>query len=312
MRILVTGGNGFIGSHLVDRLTAIGEKVTVLDLYPRIYGDLSKEVHFIQGTLNDMPLINRTLEDHRIDVVYHTAWSTIHETALKDPSADIQSNLLASINLLNACRETGVHRVIYLSSGGTVYGMSNSLPISECHPTNPINPYGITKLAVEKYLQMYYYLYGIEYIIFRPSVPYGPRQNPLRRQGVISTFIYQALAGKKLTIWGDGGATRDYFYIEDLIDVIINAAGEKFTSNEAIYNLGGMRPYCINELLDQIAQVLSLNLQVEYLPARRFDVPHLWLDSRLALQKFGWQPKVFLEEGIQRTSEWLKNWSDNL
>lgn len=304
--ILITGGNGFIASHLVDTLAASGHKVTVLDVYPRPYDSLPQGVNFVQGTLQDIHLVRRTLEDHRIELVYHAAWANIHETALKDPVADVQTNLVASINLLSACQDTGVKRVIYLSSGGTVYGLPKHIPIPEDHPTNPINAYGITKLTVEKYLHMFHHLYGLEYTILRPSVPYGPRQNPFHHQGVVTVFIYKALTQEPVTIFGDGEVVRDYFYIGDLTRALETSKDLVFDPSNNTFNLGGMQPHSLNELVKKIESALGKKMLVNHVPARKFDVPHILLDTSLAQASLNWKPAVSLEEGIQRTADWLQ------
>lgn len=309
-RILVTGGNGFIASHLVDALVASGKHwISVLDLRPRAYDELPSGVMFVQSSVRDIALIRSILQEQRIDVVYHTAWATIHETALKDPVADIEANLVPTIRLLEACRDVGVKRIIYLSSGGTVYGLPQILPVREDHPTRPINAYGITKLAVEKYLKMYSHLYGLEYVIFRPSVPYGPRQNPHRRQGAVSVFTYHALRGKPVTIWGNGNNERDYFYVEDMISALITALDLPFTS-DPIFNLAGSQAYTLNQLVHTIENVLSVKMKICYESARNFDVPSLKLDTSTALEKLGWKPLTPLCEGIRRTAEWIQTWID--
>lgn len=303
--ILVTGGNGFIGAHLVNLLAASKQhRVTVFDLYPRSYDALPAGVQFIQGTLSNADLIRKTLVDQGIDVVYHLAWSTIHETALKNPAADIKHNLIPSVNLLEACLDAGVKRFVYLSSGGTVYGMPEALPIGEDHPTRPISAYGITKLTVEKYVQMYSYLHDMNYVIFRPSVPYGPYQNPRRRQGAVSVFIYHALRGEPVTIWGDGEAQRDYFYIDDLSKALVAALDSPLAANRVI-NLGGTHVYTLNQLVATIEETLEVKIQVRYEAARKFDVPHLQLDIRTASDVLRWQPQVSLSHGIARTAEWI-------
>lgn len=308
MNILITGGNGFIGSHLVNALSDSGQhRVVVLDLYPHPYDALPSEVLFIQANLTDYSLLRRIIEDQGIEVVYHAAWATIHETSLKDPATDIHINLLPTVRLLEACRDTGVQRVIYISSGGTVYGFPQTLPIREDHPTDPVCPYGITKLAGEKYLQMYAYLYGLEYVILRPSVPFGPRQNPHRRQGVVTVFIYHALHGQPVTIWGDGENLRDYFYIEDLITALLAAQTVPF-DDYPIFNLGGSQRYTLNQLVQEIEHTLGFNMKVRYNAPRKFDVPKLHLDCHKAAEQLGWQPRINLCDGIRRTAEWLKKW----
>lgn len=304
--ILVTGGNGFIGSHLVDRLMASNYRVTVLDVYPRAYDPMPEGVHFVQGSLQDVHLIRRTLEDHQIELVHHTAWANIHETALKDPVADVQTNLVASINLLSACRDVGVKRVVYLSSGGTVYGMPKLFPTREDHPTDPINAYGITKLTVEKYLYMFYHLHGLEYTILRPSVPYGPRQNPFRHQGVVSVFIYKALKHEPVTIYGIGDVVRDFFYIDDLTQALQLSMDIPFNRENNTFNIGGTHPYNLNELVKAIEGALNEKMLVNYEPARNFDTPYLLLDTSLAQSHLNWKPVVSLNEGIQRTANWIQ------
>lgn len=311
-QVLVTGGNGFIGSHLVDALAASGHRVIVLDLFPRIYGNLPEGALFIQGTLQDLHTIRHILEDNQIQLVYHTAWANIHETATKDPLGDIQANVAPSLNLLTACNDTGVQRVIYLSSGGTIYGLPQEYPIKENHPTNPINAYGVTKLIVEKYLHMFFHLYGLEYIILRPSVPYGPRQNPHRHQGAVSVFVHQALHQEPVTIFGDGEVIRDYFYIDDLINALLAAKEIPFDVQKNTFNLGGRHPYTLNELVRRIEAALGIKLQVKYEPTRRFDVPKLLLDVQLAQSTLNWSPAVLLDEGITRTAQWLEQWEQKL
>lgn len=305
--ILITGGNGFIASHLVDSLAISGYKVTVLDVYPRPYDVLPQGVRFVQGSLQDVHLIRRMLEDHQIELVYHAAWANIGETALKDPAADVQTNLVASINLLNACCDTGVKRVVYFSSGGTVYGLPKHIPIPEDHPTDPINAYGITKLMVEKYLRMFHHLYGLEYTILRPSVPYGPRQNPFHHQGVVTVFIYNALKKGQVTIFGDGEVVRDYFYIADLTRALVASKDIAFDPIKTTFNLGGMQPYSLNDLVTKIESVLGIKMLVKYESARKFDVPHILLDTSFAQSYLNWKPIVSLEDGIQRTADWLQN-----
>ena len=215
-RALVVGGNGFIGAHLVQKLVATGWDVTILHKYeqPR-YSKMPTAVRFLRGDLTQESLLAEAVAQQ--DVVFHLLWTTtaIHEVANRDPAADVQANLVLTIHLIEACRAARVGRLVFTSSGGTVYGRTQTAPIPEDHQTNPITAYGVSKLAVEKYLQMFHHLYGLDFAIFRPSVPYGPYQNPLARQGAVAVFLYRVAKGLPLTIWGDGSVTRDYFYISD-------------------------------------------------------------------------------------------------
>ncbi len=239
--VLVTGGNGFIGSHLVDRL-AQQAAVVVLDRRERRYDLPPPGVRVILGTLSDRDLVRNVLTEFGIQIVYHLAWSSIHETATRHPVADLEANLIPTVHLLDACRETGVRRVVYLSSGGTVYGLPTTKTIREDHPTQPINAYGVTKLTVEKYLGAYHHLYGLEYIIFRPSVPYGPRQNPLGRQGAVTVFLYRALRGEPIVIFGDGQTSRDFFFVTDMLAPLVQAGSSTVGVNR-VFNLGGGHAY---------------------------------------------------------------------
>jgi UDP-glucose 4-epimerase len=308
---LVTGGSGFIGSHLVDKLRKDPERqVTVFDLFPRPYAPPPEGTEFIQGDLHDLELVRRTIIDQGIEVVYHLAWASIHETSIENPVRDVQSNLIPSIHLLEACRNTGVKRVVFLSSGGTVYGLPQVLPITEDHPTSPISAYGITKLSVEKYLQLFTYLYHFDHVILRPSVPYGPRQNPRRRQGAVSVFTYLALKGEPITIWGDGSVSRDFFYIDDLIDALLMACDSDKARNEII-NIGGPKAYSLDELLITMKQVLGVDVQVIHESSRDFDVPEVNLDINRAKKLLEWTPAIELPEGIRKTAKWIKHWMDD-
>lgn len=304
--VLVTGGNGFIGSHLVDALAGLGKhEVTVVSTRTRHYDALPAGVAFIQDNVGDPNLLTHVLTDYEIEYVYHAAWSSISETAIQNKAADIKNNLVPLLRLLDASCETGVHRVLFFSSGGTVYGKPRTDPVIEDHPTDPISPYGITKLAAEKYLKMYRELYGLEYTIIRPSVPYGPRQVPQRRQGAVSVFTYQALKGEPITIWGDGQSERDYFYVEDMVTPLINAMDVPF-SGEMTFNLAGSRSYTLLELVSVLEDVLGLGVRVEHRERRNFDVPALHLDSSAAAERLGWADRTPLEEGVRKTAEWLE------
>ena len=304
MKALVIGGNGFIGSHLVDKLLAEGWEVVVLDLYERRFDPIPPQVRFIQGDWNQTFLVREALLG--ANVVFLLAWTMIHETATQDPAADVHANLIPSIHLIDACRQAGVGRLVFVSSGGTVYGPAQALPISERHPQDPINAYGVTKLAVEKYLQMFHHLYGLEYAILRPSVAYGPRQNPLGRQGAVAVFLYRVAHDLPITIWGDGHTTRDYFYVSDLANALV-ASAERCLKTEHIFNIGGSHGISLNQLLALVEKEVGKQAIVEYRPARRFDAPQIVLDTRLARRELDWQPEVSLVEGLELTWRWMSS-----
>ena len=307
-KALVVGGNGFIGSHLVDALLQQEWGVTILDLQERRYEPMPLAAYFIQGDLSQSYLVRQALAG--VDIVFHLAWATIHEVSNRDPAADIHANLIPSLHLLEACRESGVHRIVFVSSGGTVYGLPEELPILETHPQNPINAYGITKVAVEKYLHMFQHLHNLDYAVLRPSVPYGPRQNPLGRQGAVAVFLYRVAQGLPITIWGDGSVTRDYFHVSDLVDALI-AASEKDLSTYRTFNVGGGEELSLSGLLQLVEETVGKKAVVDYQPGRDFDAPRILLDTRRAKRELNWQPKVSLVDGLAQTWEWMSRTFDN-
>lgn len=306
-KALVTGGNGFIGSHLVDALLSSDYQVRVLDLFDRRFGSLPPAVEWVRSDMNTEYAIREAVIG--MDIVVHLAWTSIHETATRDPLMDIKTNLQPSVRLLDECCRAGVQRVIFLSSAGTAYGLARYLPVDEQHPTDPISAYGITKLAVEKYLHLYHHLHGLDYIVFRPSVPYGPGQDPRRRQGAISVFLYRLARGTPVEIWGDGTVVRDYFYVDDLIAALLSAATVS-SPQERVFNLGGGQGYSLNELLEVIQRVTGRRPEVKYAPARPFDVPALVMNTSRAARYLGWTPHVELTEGVARTWRWILSLGD--
>lgn len=307
MKALVIGGNGFIGSHLVDKLMSSGWDVSVLDLYQRRYGAMPDRVHFIQGDLTQQYLVREAVNN--VDVVFHLAWATIHEVANRDPAADIHANLIPSVQLLEEVRLSGVRRFIFTSSGGTIYGPAQELPIHETHPQNPINAYGVSKLTVEKFIQMFHHLYGLDYAIFRPSVPYGPRQNPLGRQGAAAVFLYRVAKGLPITIWGDGSVTRDYFYISDLVDALVTAA-DKDLFNQRVFNIGGSEEISLNQLVMLVEETVGRKADIKYEPPRNFDAQRIVLDTNAARQILQWSPRISMRNGLIKTWDWIASTVD--
>lgn len=306
MKALVTGGNGYIGAHLVDHLLSSGWEVNVLHKYEqRRYGTKPPALRFFRGDLTQESLLREAVSG--VDIIYHLLWTTtaIHEIANKDPIADVQANLIPSMQLIEAALHARVKRLIFTSSGGTVYGPTMIKPIPEQHPQNPISAYGVSKLAVEKYLQMFHHLHGLDYVILRPSVPYGPGQNPLGRQGAVAVFLYRVGARLPLTIWGDGSVSRDYFYISDLIDALL-AAAERPLNRHRVFNIGGREEVSLNRLITHAEEVTGKKARVDYLPARTFDTPHVVLDTTAAKQRLNWKPQVGMQEGLAKTWSWMQ------
>jgi UDP-glucose 4-epimerase len=302
MRALVIGGNGFIGSHLVDKLLESGWEVSVFDLHDRRFDSLSPKVKFFRGDFNQLYLIREALVG--VDVVFLLAWTTIHEVSNQDPVADIFANLAPTVQVIDACTKAGVGRVIFTSSGGTVYGPAQDLPIPESHPERPVTSYGITKLAAEKYLYLFNHLYGLDFAILRPSVPYGPRQNPLGRQGAANVFLYRVMHDLPITIWGDGSVTRDFFYIADLVDALVACASERLNDFRT-FNIGGREEVSLINLINRVEDLVGKKAKINSLPARAFDAQRVVLDTNLAEQELGWEPKVNLDRGLALTWQWL-------
>ena len=305
-KALVIGGNGFIGSHLVDALVNLEWEVTVFDLNGRPHDSAPRLVNHIQGDLSkSVPGIETVIENTDTDVVFHLAWNSIHETSLQNPTTDLITNLTPSLSIIQACTKFK-KKLIFLSSGGAVYGITNQKKIPETHPLNPISPYGIGKLAVEKYLEMYHTLHGLDYAVVRPSVPFGPRQDYLKRQGAATVFLYRVSQGLPVTIWGDGNNIRDFFYISDLTDAIIRCADGNLR-NHRIFNVGGSEGVTLNQLLAQIETVVGKKAILEFQPTRPFDPPHIVLDTTLIRNELGWKLQISLPEGLQKTWNWISN-----
>lgn len=300
MRALVIGGNGFIGSHLVDALLASGFRVRVFDRAQEKYRPPLDQVEYRLGAFNDTALLSEALEG--VDVVFHLVSTTVPSTSNRDPVADIESNLIGSVKLLQLMQQQGVKRIIFLSSGGTVYGIPQSDEITESHPLHPICSYGIVKVAIENYLHMFQHLYGIQSLVLRVSNPYGPRQGHIGVQGVIGTFMSRILEGEPIQIWGDGSIVRDYIYITDLAELCVKAGQ---SSAVGIYNAGYGRGASVLEIVEHLSTLNGATVQPTFLPSRGYDVPRVILDIGKAKAEFGWNPATDLGSGMAQTWNWL-------
>lgn len=303
MKILVLGGNGFIGSHLIDRLLAEGHQVRVFDKYEEHFRNPLPLVEYCLGDFGNRGLLADALQG--IEIVYHLISTTLPKSSNDDPVFDITSNVVETLFLLEECVRCGVNKVIYTSSGGTVYGVPTVLPIREDAPTYPECSYGITKLTVEKYLALYNHLFGLDYAIVRPSNPYGSRQNPKNIQGAISVFLDKALREEPIVIWGDGEIVRDYIYIDDLIDAMWRMMTA--SSSTQIFNVGSGMGYSLNNIIDIIKKVTNKEVTVRYLDKRLFDIPKIYLDIEKIKRELFWEPKIGIEAGICETWEFIKN-----
>ena len=304
MKVVVIGGCGFIGSHIVDVLTGLGMSVRVFDRKPEAFRAAVPGVDYILGDLADISLLTSAVSG--MDAVIHLASSTVPQTSNLDPVADITDNLIGCVRLLDVMRSAGVGNILYLSSGGTVYGIPQHEPVTEDHPLQPLNSYGIVKVAAEKYLHMYSQLHGLRYCVLRASNPYGPRQGHTGIQGVISTYLWKALREQPIEIWGDGRIVRDFIHVRDLAELCALA----LTSGASgIYNAGSGQGTSILEIVATLEQVTGRLLAPVFKPGRNFDVPRVVLDITRARNTFKWSPRTGLLAGIAETWQWMQEQS---
>lgn len=302
MRALVIGGSGFIGSHVVDALLTAGLDVTVLDRARERYRAAPAGVEYIAAELGNRGELERVVS-RGVDYVVHLASSTVPKTSNDDPIFDVRMNLVESIALLELCREHGVRKIVFFSSGGTVYGVPSTLPVSEAHPTDPLCSYGIVKLAVEKYLQCFYLLHGLGYVALRVSNAYGTRQNPASQQGVIPVFMHRVLNDEPLRIWGDGSVVRDFVAVKDIAAL---CAAALLSDENGVFNAGSGTGASLNEILDEIGAVTGKAPKVVREASRSFDVPAIVLDCEKARRAFGWSARTPLREGLAELAQWLR------
>lgn len=305
MKILIFGGGGFIGSTIADRLLQDGHVLRIFER-PRVppYRTFktNENVEWVTGDLLSVHDLNQAIEG--TDAIIHLVSTTLPKNSNDDPIYDVQSNLVGSLQMLNTMVALNVKDIVFISSGGTVYGKPEYLPIDENHPTNPGVSYGITKLAIEKYLLMYQHMYGLRPRILRVANPYGERQRIETAQGAVGVFLNRALNDQAIEIWGDGSIVRDYLHVSDVADAF--ACAIHYQGNSNIFNISSGYGTSLNELLDILESVLDKTIQRTYLPGRLFDVPVSILSNDAARRELGWLPKVSLYDGIRRTAEWLR------
>jgi UDP-glucose 4-epimerase len=283
----------------------MGYRVRIFDkLYTskHLISDIAKQVEIVEGDVAKSADVLRSLE--KIDVAVHLIHTTVPGSSMQDPVYDVESNIVSCTRWLPYLKDTDLKRIIYISSGGTVYGVPRENPVSEDHPTEPICSYGITKLAIEKYIAMYSKLNGIEYRICRPANAYGEGQRLNIGQGVIGVFLQRALRREKIEIWGDGTNKRDYIYVEDLISAIVELFHHQGT--ERVFNISTAVGYSLNDVVAIMRDKIKIPITVDYKPSRGFDLPLNILDNSRLRRATEWAPKMNLEEGICCVYDWLK------
>ena len=301
MTVLVTGGSGFLGHALVMRLLAEGESV--------IATSRTTENQFAARGMRWITLEAAAFKELApviagVSKVYHLAWSTVPSTANLDPESDAADNIIGSLRLIEAMRDQPAKRLVFISSGGTVYGRLRSVPATEDHPTQPIAAYGVSKLAVEHYLEVYRENFGLDYKILRFGNVFGPGQISKYAFGIIAAFCSKAVQGETSVIFGDGKMIRDYLYLDDAIDALL-LAGQVATAHR-IFNAGSGVGRSPVDIVVSIERALGRKVPIRYEAGRSFDVPVSVLDIRLAQSELGWQPRTSFDEGIARTLAALK------
>ncbi len=308
MKIILLGAAGFIGTNLVIELAKDAKnEITVVDRnkeYFRTLVDMDiPNLHITESNLTMDVDYEKLVDDQ--DIVYHLVSTTVPTTSNQAIAEELKGNVVLSANLFEACVHQGVKKVVFLSSGGTVYGKESKCPFNEKTPTNPITSYGVQKISIEKLLYLYNYMYGLDYRIIRLTNPYGPYQRPNGVLGAVTTFTYKALKGEEIVVYGDGSVVRDFIYIDDAvrgIQKIVNGTDRHHT-----FNLGCGYGTSIKQLLETIERALQINLNAKYTEARKVDVPVNYLDIKRFETAYGSLNPISLEEGIKRTAEFMRS-----
>ncbi len=310
MKVLVTGGAGFIGSHVADAYLAEGLDVVVVDDLSRgAPENIPANVGFRQADVRDRSAMKTIFEEEKPALVNHHAAQIDVRKSVSDPGSDAATNILASVHLLDLAVKHGVERFVYASTGGAIYGEPAVLPADEATPVRPLAPYGVSKHTVEHYLFVYRALYRLNYVVLRYGNVYGPRQSSKGEAGVVAIFCEQMLAGVTPTIYGDGKKTRDYVEVSDVARANVQAL--KF-GNGGIFNIATGVPTTDYEVFDAVRAALGrAPFEPHYAPHRPGEVNHIYLSAEKARKELQWQPHLHFREGVKRTADWFHDRSQN-
>ena len=304
MKVLVSGGAGFIGSHVVDRLIKEGHRVAVVDnLSTGFRRNVSPQATFYEVDICDKKEIGRVFDLESPDYLNHHAAQIDVRKSVEDPVFDAHSNILGSLNLITNALRKKVKKFVYASTGGAIYGEPEELPANEQCPVKPLSQYGISKHTTEHYLCLYNLLYGLKYTILRYANVYGPRQNPKGEAGVVAIFASQMLNKRESVIFGDGSKTRDYVFIEDVVEANILALDK---GDNQIYNVGTGKETSDQEMFDTLREVTGSKLDPIYGEERPGEVHHISLDASEAKKDLGWEPGYSLREGLKKSADYYK------
>lgn len=310
MKALVTGGAGFIGSTLVDRLIAEGHEVVVVDSLIRgrranlVEADAAGQVSFHQLDITD-PMLDEVIAREKPSHIFHLAAQIDVRKSVDDPIFDAEINIVGTVRLAEAARTAGVERIIYTSSGGSIYGPTQDLPVAESAPINPLSPYAASKAAGEIYLEMFHQLYGMQWTAVAPANVYGPRQDPHGEAGVVAIFAQHLLTGKPTRVFGQGTNTRDYVFVDDVVDAFYKAATVEEAKSRR-FNIGTGVETSDRRLHSLVAQAAGAPDEPDFAPPRLGDVERSALDAARAREILGWSPQVDIAEGVARTVEFFR------
>jgi UDP-glucose 4-epimerase len=303
-RALLLGGTGFLGSHLLEALLEDGYSVRVFDrARNRTRVCSAAGVEYFAGDFGNPDDMAAALQG--CHTAFHLIAGTLPKTSNDDPVHDLETNLVTTVRFVELARRSDVKKIVFASSGGTVYGLPSVVPTPERHETRPLCSYGIHKLGVEQYLYLYHRLYGLDYCALRISNAFGERQRPTVSQGAVATFLDKALRGEEISVWGDGSVVRDYVYAKDVARAFCLAA--RHAGSPRVFNIGSGRGISVNELISSIESLLGRSVPRRYLPGRSFDVPVSVLDTSLALTHLKWRPQHAFDDGLRRTLEWMQS-----
>jgi UDP-glucose 4-epimerase len=304
MKILITGGAGFIGSHVVDRYLQDGHEVVVLDnLVTGNRRNLNPRARFVELDIRDRSGVEQLFAAERFEVLNHHAAQMDVRKSTEDPLYDAEVNVLGSLNLIINAARHGVRKVIYVSTGGAVYGEPQRIPVEENDAINPECPYGISKHTVEHYLYLWSLLYKLDFTVLRYPNVYGPRQNPRGEAGVISIFAALMLDDKTPTVFGDGKQLRDYVFVTDIVEANVRALSR---GGGEIINLGSEVGTSVLELFDWLKPLTGFNRAAQFAPSRPGEICQIYLSGRKAGQLLDWRPAISVAEGLRQTVAWLK------
>ncbi len=303
MKILVTGGAGFIGSHIVDKYISLNHEVVIVDdLTTGKKENINSDAKFYRIDLRNEKKIAAILKRERPEIINHQAAQKSVAHSVTDPIHDAGINIVGFLNLMEAAKQTGVKKVIFSSTGGAIYGDAKEIPTPETYPPQPISPYAITKFATEQYLRFYQQTAGITPVILRYANVYGPRQDPFGEAGVVAIFSMLLSEGKPLTVFGDGKQTRDYVYVEDVAEANVKALKynpEKY--DDAIINIGTGVETTLNDIIALLEDASAKKAEVKNEPPRAGDLLRSAIAPEKSHKVLGWKPQVEISEGIKNT-----------